>query len=77
MRWTPQPGEGWGDVPGYGGGFVAGAAFGGVVGTAAFGSGATVVALIILAGHVGGSLRVADAVYRRQKEDMVSVVNKL
>ena len=34
---------------------------GGVVGTAAFGSGATVVALVILAGHVGGSLRVADA----------------
>ena len=77
MRGTPQIEEGWGDVSGYGNGFAAGAMFGGIVGTAAFGSGATVLALVLLAGHVGGSLRVADAVYRQQKEDMVSVVNKL
>ena len=41
------------------------------------GSGGVVLALLLLAGHVGGSLRVADSVYRRQKEEVVSRVNKM
>ena len=78
-RELPESDFGCGDVFGYGSGFALGAAIGGFVGTSAFGleDSNAVVALLVLAGHVGGSLRVADTVYRRQKEDMVSRVNKM
>jgi len=87
-----NPGSYCGDVFGYGSGFALGAAIGGFIGTSAFafgsgdsgssisaggGGGGVVLALLLLAGHVGGSLRVADSVYRRQKEEVVSRVNKM
>ena len=87
-----NPGSYCGDVFGYGSGFALGAAIGGFIGTSAFafgsgdsgssisaggGGGSVVLALLLLAGHVGGSLRVADSVYRRQKEEVVSRVNKM
>ena len=67
----------WGDVLGYGSGFAVGSAIGGFIGTIAHGSGGMALALLIFAGHVGGSLRVADTVYQRQKEDIVSRMDKM
>ena len=72
-----------GDVFGYGSGFAVGAAIGGFVGsralTLALGSAdsGTVLALLLLAGHVGGSLRVARTLYRRQTEHVVLRVKKM
>ena len=67
---------GCGDVFGYGSGFVAGAAIGGFITTSLFSSGVVITLITLLAGHIAGSLLVADTVHQRQTREIISRVNK-